>query len=211
MGQVLTLSEGALDMALYGSKAPILNNYLQQQLNQLQPAFNTFASRIYDSIRSSYDWINNKMVQYGILNELNQAGMTAIDNYYMDCLSFEQLQQANLTMQRWIMCHPQVNQYYIDQNIDGYSNTYQNVFGKGIGEDNYNYRRLMDKVLTSEDDDTWQVKYHLEELLPGDKELDHYEKVRILHTHDAIDWILKTCQFDFTNTSDVPSKINKDC
>ena len=210
MGQVLNLSESALDMALYGNKAPILNNYLQQQMSQLQPAFNSFANRIYDSIQSSYNWINDRMVQYGILNQLSQAGVSAIDNYYTDCLSFQQLQDANTTMQRWIMCHPQLNQYYLDQNIDGYTGSYQNVFGKGVGEDSYNYRRLTDEVLIDKDD-TWQVNYYLEDLLPGDKELNHYEKVKGLHTHDCIDWILETCQFDFTNVTNSTAKINKDC
>lgn len=208
MGMVLSISEPALDMVLYGSKAGVLNNYLMRQMQSLTPAFNDFSARIYNSIQSSYNFINDKLTQYGLMNQLEAQGVQALDNYYQELTSFTQLQEANLTMQRWVMAHPQVRQLYLDQNLDGYSGTYQNVFGKDVGEQDYNYRRAMDGALESTDDH-WVVKHYLDELLPGDKEPQHYEKVKIRHTYDAIDHILSTCKFDFTLKSDEPVKINR--
>lgn len=208
MGQVISVSEPGLDMLLYGNKSNILTNYLQNQMQQIQPAFNDFSSRIYQSIQNSYNFINDKLTQYGILNQIQQQGVNVIDNYFEELLSFQRLQNANFTMQRWVMCHPDLKQLYVDQNIDGYSNTYKNVFGKEIGENDYNYRRLYDEVLI-DNNDSWEVKYYLEDLMSGDKELDHYEKVKILNTHDAMSHILSTCKFDFTCTSEEPSKINR--
>jgi len=66
------------------------------------------------------------------------------------------------------------------------------------------------EVLVSNDDDIWQVKYYSEDLLEGDKELNHYEKKQILHTYDAMDWLLSNCKWDFTNTSETPVKINRE-
>lgn len=208
MGMVLSISEPALDMVLYGSKAGVLNNYLMRQMQSLAPAFNDFSTRIYNSIQSSYNFINDKLTQYGLMNQLEAQGIQALDNYYQDLTSFTQLQEANLTMQRWVMAHPQVRQLYLDQNLDGYSGSYQNVFGKDVGEQDYNYRRAMDGALESTDD-RWVVKHYLDELLPGDKELQHYEKTKIRHTYDTIDHILSTCKFDFTLKSDEPVKINR--
>lgn len=209
MGVVLSVSEPALDAYLYGgSNSGILNNYLANQMAQIQPAFNAFSQRIYDSIASSYNFINDKLVQYGILNQLQSQGLQALDNYYMTLSSFQDLQNANLTMQRWVMAHPVVRQLYLDQNIDGYSNSYQNVFGKDVGENDYNYRRIMDGALV-DGDDCWVVKYYLDDLMPGDREPNHYEKTQVRNTYDTIDHFLATCKFDFTSTSEEPPKINR--
>ena len=208
MGIVMELSEPALDLALYGDKSGILNNYLSQQLQNIKPAYNEFSNRIYQCLQSSYNFVNNQMVKYGLLNQLDSNGIQALDNYYTDLTSFIALQNANATMQRWIMAHPDVRKLYLDQKIDGYSGSYQNVFGKEIGEDDYNYRRVMDGVMCDEGDIT-VVRQYLDDLLEGDRELNHYEKVKILHTYDAIDYLLKECKFDFTCKSDEPSKINR--
>lgn len=208
MGQVLTLGAESVDQLLFGNKGHILNNYLSQQLERIQPTFNEFSSRVYNALQSSYNFINDKMVQYGILNQLSQQGVHVADDYYRELLSFQELQTANLTMQRWVMSHPQIREYYLQQNIDGYSETYNNVFGKGVGEADYNYRRVMDGALVDNDDDTFTIKYYVEDLLEGDVPLDHYQKTRIRNTYEAIDHVLKTCKFDFTNVSEEPSKIN---
>ena len=208
MGQVLTLSEPALELMLYGSKAGIMNNYLQRQMQNIQPAFNEFSNRIYNTIQTSYNFINDKLTQYGLLNELQQNGVQALDNHYQELHSFTDLQNANFTMQRWVMAHPQVRQLYIDQNLDGYSNSYENVFGKNQGEQDYNYRRVMDGALESTDD-RWVYKHYLDDILPGDKDLDHYEKSIIRNTYDTIAHVLATCNFDFTNPSPEHTKINR--
>ena len=209
MGMVINVSEPAMDLLLYGDKSNLISNYLMQQMQNIQPAFNEFSNRIYQSIQNSYNFVNDKLTQYGLYNQIKQSGVNVLDNYYEELLSFQQLQNANFTMQRWVMAHPEIKQLYVNQDIDGYSETYKNVFDKGVGENDYNYRRVMDGVIVSNDDDHWVVKHHLEDLLYGDKELDHTEKVKILTTYDAMDWLLGTCKFDFTSKSETPAKINR--
>lgn len=208
MGKVLRISEPALDLVLYGNnQSSILNNYLSQQLQTVRPGFNEFSDRIYQTLQNTYNFVNDKLIQYGLLSQLHSQGVQVVDNYYAELTSFTALQTANPTMQRWVMSHPQVRQLYLDQNIDGYSGTYKNVFGKNVGEEDYNYRRVMDGVV-QDTDNGFIIKTYIDDIAPGDRELDHYEKVQILHTYDAIDHILSTCKFDFTITSEDPIKRN---
>lgn len=209
MGIVVNVSEPGMDFLLYGNKSNIVSNYLYNQIQTLPKVFNEFSERVYNSMLNSYNFVNDKLTQYGILNEIKQSGVNVIDNYFDDLLTFKQLQEANLTMQRWVMSHPQIRQMYIDQNLDGYSETYKNIFGKEVGEKDYNYRLVMDGVITSTDDH-WVVKHYIDDLLPGDRELDHFEKAKILNTWQAMDWILDNCQYDFTIKSDQPVKFNKE-
>lgn len=208
MGNVVRIPAPALDMVLYGNnQTSILNSYLTQQMQNIRPGFNEFSNRIFQSLQNTYNFVNDKLIQYGLMHQLQSQGVKVVDNYYMELNSFTALQTANPTMQRWVMSHPQVRQMYVDQNIDGYSGTYKNVFGKGVGEEDYNYRRVMDGVV-QDTENGFIIKTYVDDLLPGDKELDHYEKVQILHTYDAIDHILSTCKFDFTVNSEDPIKRN---
>lgn len=204
MGQVLTLSGPSFDMMVYGDKSNLLSNYLQQQLQQIGPGFNDISQRLYQSVVNSYNWVNDKLVQYGIKGELASSGLNVLDNQFIELLDWQALQNANLTMQRWIMCHPEVRQLYLDQNLDGYSDTYVNLNGKDVGEADYDYRRVMSGVLI---DDT--VKHYFDPLMPGDRELDHFEKDIILNTYSTIDWVLENCNLDFTCKGEKPSKINR--
>lgn len=208
MGIVVNVSEPGVDFLLYGDKSNILTNYLYNQIQALPKAFNEFSNKIYNSMLSSYNFIKDKLTRYGILNEIKSNGVNIIDNYFDELLTFKQLQEANLTMQRWVMAHNQIRQMYIDQNLDGYSETYKNIFGKEVGEKDYNYRMVMDGVIVPTEDG-WYVKHYIQDLLPGDRELNHYEKTKILNTWDAMDWLLSNCQFDFTLKSDQPVKFNK--
>ena len=204
MGLVLSMSEPAIDKMLYGDRSNFLATYLQNQLQAIGPAFNDMSQRIYSALNNSYNFVTDKLLQFGIRNELASAGVNYLDNYYQELLSWQALQQANPTMQRWVMSHPQIRQHYLDQNLDGYSDSYSNVFGKEVGKEDYNYRRATNGVIG---DDGYSL--YFEDLMPGDRELDHYEKDILQNTFSAIDWMLEQCQWDFTNKSEQPTKINR--
>lgn len=209
MGQVYNVPEAGLDMVLYGDKSNLISNYLYTQMQAIPQAYNEFSDRVKNALTTSYNFVNDKLTQYGILNKLENTGLKIIDNYYEELLTFQNLQTANLTMQRWVMTHPKVKQMYIDQNIDGYSDSYKNITGKTVGENDYNYRLVMDGAVIPTEDG-WTVKHHLEDLQIGDKELTHFEKVRIRNTWEAMDWFLSTSDFDFTLNSTEPVKFNKE-
>ena len=152
MGIVVNVPQAGLDMILYGDKSNVISNYLYQQMQAMPQAFNDFSQRVCNAMSTSYNYVNDKLTQYGILNKLQESGLVVIDNYYQELLTFQQLQNANLTMQRWVMAHPQIKQMYVDQNLDGYSGSYVNISGKSVGEDDYNYRRVMDGAVIPPED-----------------------------------------------------------
>ena len=204
MGRAITIPEEGLDYLLYKDNSQTLSNYIMQQMNQLPTMFTEVGQRIYQSLNNALDFVNNKIFKLGIMDKLYKENILVDNNYIQELLSFEALQQANLTMQRWIMSHPVVRQYYLENNISGYSETYQNAFGNQIGEEDYNYRRVMDSIVQDDpNEDRWFVKHYDEPLYPNDRELENYEKFRILNTWSAIDYILETCNFDFTNPNEV--------
>lgn len=209
MGIVVDVPQAGMDYVLYGDKSNLISGYLYNQLQALPKAFNAFSERVYNNLTTSYNFINDKLTQYGIMNQIQSNGVKIVDNYFEQLTTFQQLQNANLVMQRWVMANPQMKELYNNQNLDGYSDTFKNVSGKGVGESDYNYRMVMDGVVTPTDDG-FIIKNYLEDHLLGDKELSTFEKTKILNTWDAIDWILETSKYDFTVKSESPVKMNKD-
>ncbi|MCO6704916.1 hypothetical protein [Streptomyces sp. CHB9.2] len=90
--------------------------------------------------------------------------------------SIAQMQHAPPVMQRYLMADPFIRARYLAQKLDGYSDTYKNIHGDAIGHDHYDYRRLMNGVVQETEED-WVAWTFFEELLEGDRELQHDEQV----------------------------------
>ena len=209
MGMVIEIPQAGLDYVIYGDKSNVLTNYLYNQIQQLPKQFNEFSARIYDGLNQAYSYVTDKLTQYNIMNEITKTGLYVDDNYVRELLEFNQLQEANLTMQRWIMAHSRVRELYLNNNIDGYSGSYVNIHGNTIGSKNYDYRRVMDGILVDNDPEySWKVSFYDDELEIGDRELERFEKMQIINTWNAVDWMLDNCKFDFTHRSEEPNKIN---
>lgn len=211
MGIVVDVSAPTLDYVLYGDNSNVVTNYLTSQLNSFTGHLSDLGRSIYNRLETSRDFINSSLTQFQIRNELGtQLQSVMIDQEYIkELLILEEIKQASLTMQRWVMANPQVKQLYVDQDIDGYSNTYVNHFGDGVGKDDYNYRRVMDGVIVDKDDGSWEVNHYFEELLPGDRELTLFEKANVLNTWSYMEWLLENNKIDFTNQSSKNVKRNK--
>lgn len=209
MAVVTTIPEAGLGYRLYGDNTQVVSNFLERQLLQMPQAFTDFAQRVYSAVQNSYAYVNDTLTKFNIMARVDQSG-TAFQNHYEVLSTFEQLQNANPTMQRWVMSHPETRQLYLDQNLDGYSGQYHNVFGKGVGENDYNWRRVMDSVLVHPEtsDDSYVRRYH-EDLIMGDTELNHRKKKVVLDTWNTMDLLLHEGDFDFTCKSQEPVKINR--
>lgn len=208
MGRIVELSAPGLDAFMYGDNSNLVGGYIQQQLSYIPQAYNAFSDRMRNALVKSYDFVTSIGTKSRIQSELRSNNLNVLDNYIMPLTSLSDFQQANYTMQRWVMSHPKVKEYYDNQDLDGYSSTYDgDYFGKGYGDNDYNYRRVMDGVVQDEDDHI-VITHYYEDLMPGDSELEWHDRVSILHTYDAIDWMLEVSDIDFTINSDDPPKIN---
>ncbi|MDD2819184.1 MAG: hypothetical protein PHN51_10395 [Candidatus Nanopelagicales bacterium] len=209
MGVVATIPEAGLSYVLYGDKSDIVAGYLARQLESL-PAHhgNPYLDRIRQAVTASYNYVTDTFIRSGIMNQLQSSGTTALDNYFVELTTVAEFQTANPTMQRYIMAHPKVKQLYLEQNIDGYSDSYKNVFGNEVGHWDYNYRRVMNGVVTDTDEHMHYAFYE-EDLVPGDRELLPYEQFIMVNTYHNLDFLLSNVKIDFTHQTDPNAKINK--
>lgn len=120
----------------------------------------------------------------------------------------EELAQASVEMQRWIMAHSVLRKQYLENTIDGYSKSYIAPETEALGIDFYDYRRATDTIVMTEilelDDkpvETLQATTYFEDLLEGDVVLSIDDRFKIQATHESIDHLLANQCDDFTAIS----------
>lgn len=104
--------------------------------------------------------------------------------------SIEEVQSAKPVMQRYLMAEPSLRKLYSQQRCDGYSDSYVDHEPGKIGEDHYDYRRVMNGIvvdyLKPDGEAGWRVNMYVEDLVDGDRELESDEQFAILNGHDLI-------------------------
>ncbi len=210
MASIVRTSTAGADYALYGDKSHMVASYIQQQLQAMPVYASPYHDRIQQSMQSSYNYLTDMAVKHEIVQSLRGAGVELGENFIMELRTFEELQNANLTMQRWVMADPFIRELYLEQNIDGYSDTYLNTSDKYVGPKDYHYQLAMSGVpVEVGDGKTITYFYHAEEdLREGDRKLSHHDKIAIQRTWANARHIAQEMGFDFTCKSETPTKIN---
>lgn len=111
-----------------------------------------------------------------------------------------EMQTANPYMQRWIMAQPDLRQRYLNQEVEGYGESYVNHHGDAVGEAHYDYRRVMDGVVTH-DATSFGYKHYHDLLGEGERELTVFEKVDILRTWNTVSKLLDEGEDDPTSVT----------
>lgn len=210
MAIIVRSSSAGADFALYGDKSHMVAGYIQQQIQHMPVFASPYQERMLAAMQSSYNFLTDSAVRHNIVQSLRSAGVELGENFVMELRTFEELQNANLTMQRWVMSDPYIRELYLQQNIDGYSGTYINTSDKYVGARDYHYQLAMSGIPVEMGDGTTITRfYHAEEdLREGDRKLSHHEKIAIKHTCANARAIAQDMGFDFTCKSETPTKIN---
>jgi hypothetical protein len=201
MGQVISIPSSALDYMMFGDNRSKVSNYIQQQINELRTYAPRFFEGIKDVVYNTYNYLTNEFLFTKTLQHLQDNNINIHNQEIFEYLSYEAVRDANITMQRYIMAYPQLRELYLNNKIDGYSETYVNMFNDDIGDSHYDYRKVMDGVIVSTENG-FKFTHYNDELLPGDKPLSFVDRMTILRVWDEIDFLLNGTNYDFTNKTD---------
>lgn len=108
-------------------------------------------------------------------------------NAIMPLLTIAELQSAKPAMQRWLMAMPDYRKLYHRQLCDGFSDSYVDSDPGVVGEDHYDYRRVMNGIVdfrTEEDKEgkyeTWKASFYLDELTDPEDNLGFEKQCIVL-------------------------------
>jgi hypothetical protein len=202
MASVFYGGEAELNLFTAGEPHPSMMQYVREQAqvinSYIQRTGNQFAQGVVDAYQTFY---SDEAIHRA------RVGISRVKSYFQEdrvvaLTSIYDIQQASPVMQRYIMAEPTLAKMYDQGRCEGYGMA--NPFPNQYGEDNYNYRRVMNGMIqtapSDEDhkDGSWKVEIYIEELMEGDRELILPEQTAIGHT-----W--KTVRYSLANSMHDPS------
>lgn len=187
MAQIIDGGGFMFDALAYGQAHPGTQGFLARQFEQTTNVLTDAGAAFMAQARDMYERLSGSTAA----RMLRAAGRSIRNFWQVDEIrplrEIGELQVAPPSMQRWIMAEPTVRALFHKQRLDGYSDTYVDVDPQGIGEDHYDYRRVMDGILVVNEDPEsegpeWTATSYLDELLPDDRDLSIEEQIDILQT-----------------------------
>lgn len=184
--QSIDTAGNMFDALIYGSPHPNTLNYLKNQYNQFSDTLLAPARAFMEMGREVYEHFHNSDAMRYARNTVQKFMGAADDNHdsIQSIFELNKFQNANLTNQRWIMANPVVREMYHNQTVDGYSSTYIDNEPGMIGDNHYDYRRVMDGMMVIEKDD-WKFVQYMDPLKEGDRDLiiEEQADIRFGWTH----------------------------
>lgn len=183
------------DSLLYGIPHPNTVRSIQQELydiqNNLQSTYGLSDGFVNRLMTNFMNFGSDAAIQKAKIAVYNQTGQTL--HQVQLYTSIAEMQTAAPNMQRWIMACPDVRQLYHSNQLDGYSDTYVDYEPGKVGEDHYDYRRVMDGVVVfDEETDGWYSDSYLDEITDPDMDtLDFTEQLNIIRTWENMRVLLR--------------------
>ncbi len=161
-------------------------DWVSQQLNQATSSINAVGQSFLNNAMASYQHLIDGSITRGARKIARLVNGMAHPNSIIELDSITAVQTAKPLMQRYIMACPEIRSIYHKQLCDGYSDSYVDQYPNDIGEDHYDYRRVMNGIIQTDSEGNWKAVEYFEELTEGDRELEAYEQFAILDTFNIV-------------------------
>lgn len=201
MVQVIQAGPAGFDMLLYPEQNPLNLQYIQQQFSNFADTLTNTGSAFINGAKALFEEIQNSDMVRKAKTALRLAEVNFHPNMVMPLETLEELQTAQLGMQRWIMAQPDIRNMYHKGLVNGYSDTYVDMHPEQVGIGHYDYRRVMNGILVEDGDDKTDYYFDefIEDLYEGDRELDFLEQCDVLKTWEVIKMYVEARKDDPTN------------
>lgn len=199
-GYVEVDDDRTMDYMLYPEQQFFQNNWLAQQVYNVSEKLTDAGRAFLDGAKNLYETIHDSETIRKAQTALRLMGANLSNpNTVQWYNTLEQIQNASVTMQPYIMANPVIGNLYQQQLCDGYSETFVPYEGEGHGEDNYLYRRIMDGVVVhNEDTDEYSYTNYYEDTLEGEREMGVDEVARVLTMWEIVEMAVEN-HLDPTN------------
>lgn len=176
------------------------DNQYQNMLAAAQDVGNTALQQIYNIATQTYNYMMDTRPWEMAEALMRQTTHLFDPNAIRSLWTLAELQTAKPVMQRWIMAMPEVREMYHNNQIDGYSATYEDAQPSKVGIDHYDWRRATNGMVSMPaESEEWTATTYTEELVEHDRELAFHEKVDIMVTWGQCLHQMHTQQYDPTS------------
>lgn len=168
-----------MNISVFGQPHPNTVTFLQNTYNSVVNTIANVSSSFMNAIQHTYDRYVNPINQQALLTAARNLDATWSGNLIRPLTTVGQLQTAPLVMQRYIMAVPEIRRDYHDGMCSGYAKTYHDIQPGVVGEQHYDYRRVMNGIGV-EVEDGIKFSFYPDELIGDDVELNIYQQADII-------------------------------
>lgn len=203
MAQVVIGGRREVERLAFGEIHPNTYNFIQQQLDVPSQLLTDAGRQFFANAGQIFEQFNGLEAQRLARAAVRKVEALFQPNIIQPLTELVDLQHASLTMQRWIMAQPDIRHAYHQQRLDGFADTYVDMNPGVVGDQHYDYRRVMHGVVQPVEDENadhdWKVQVFFDELHEGERDLTLEERVDVLTTWDAVRAHLKRGEDDPTS------------
>lgn len=190
MARVIYGDDEIFDGMMYPNQSPLNAQWINAQFSNLSQTLTESGRKFMDACRNISQNIQNSDIMRRVELALRQSGSHTHPDQIRYLSTLEDIQAATGPMMRYNMALPDIRELYYKDRCHGYGENYFDVNPKTVGDDDYNYRRVMDGVF-HEVDGKIVYKHYYELLLDGDRDLTPLEKMDIISTWDMMRFYIK--------------------
>lgn len=174
--------------------------WLREQSMQMTQGLSHSATQFFQQAREMYQVISQTDALQVLRNvKAKVSGLWGSDSISA-MVTLPQVQTAGPIMQRWIMALPELRTMYLNQEVEGYGDTYQNYHGHNVGVAHYDYRQVMSDIVVV-DEKSFSHTTYIEPQVGDEKPLTLHEKVDILATWNTVRHYLEIADEDPTSSA----------
>ena len=170
----------AAEALLYKQPDPSVQEYIRNNIAHAVEATRSIGNSFINTVESMYNKFNNSEVMNVAKMILYNAG-THLSQDVIIPYNYNNVHNANLLMQRYVLVNPMVYSLYQNNMCHGYADTFiDNVDKNTLLEDRVEYQQVMDGLMQFNEDEGYVHHYSNDS-----EDLCHFDKLAITDTWDA--------------------------
>tara|TARA_B100000700_G_scaffold91328_3_gene102997 strand:+ start:1979 stop:2596 length:618 start_codon:yes stop_codon:yes gene_type:complete len=180
--------DGGLDTfhaLTFSQPHPSTLQFIDNLVNQPSNALSQAGSEFMDRARDVYQQVAGSEAMRRMRGAMRQVASSWERDVIRPLRTVADLQTAPNTMRRWLMAEPTIRHLYHKGRCDGYSDTYRDREPDAIGENHYDYRRVMNGIVNETEEGFFFTEY-LEDIYEGEHEFLAEEQFDIVDSWFAM-------------------------
>ena len=171
----------AANALLYNEPDNRLKEYISNNIAMAMDATRSIGTGFINTVESMYNKFNNSEIVNAAKMILYNAG-THLSQDSIHYVRYENVHNANLIMQKYILANPTIYNLYQNNMCHGYADTYIDSYSKNTPvEERIEYQQVMDGLLQFDKNDEGYVNHYSHE----EDDLCLMDKISISDTWDA--------------------------
>jgi hypothetical protein len=187
------------DYALFPEQNPMNYLYIQQNMTGFSDKLTESGLAFMEHHRQVYSAIDHSEIARKARQVMRAVKGLFTPDTIVPLESLEDMQNAQLQMQRYMMAEPTLRAMYHKNRADGFRDTYEDMEPGRIGENHLDYRKVMTGTVMQTEEGGWVARQYFDELPEEDRPLDHAERMIIQRTWAAMKNIILTTGQDPSN------------